>query len=189
MRMYSFSILFTLILLFLFIGVSIAQDKPDSKPLPEITLTVPENKTHAQYLGLTGEPGTPFTLDDIDADVLVIELFSMYCPYCQNAAPTVNELYAKMEQLKRPDFKAVIIGIGANNTQLEVEIFRKGFDIAFPLFADPEMSIYKALSGAGTPMFIICKKEGGKNAIVFTKPGGFTDAQEFLDLLLRRAGL
>ncbi len=188
MRLYSFSILITLTLLFFFTTASVAQQKTDLKPLPDITLTVPENNKYAQYLGLTGAPGTPFTLDDIDADVLVIELFSMYCPYCQNAAPTVNELYAKMEQLKRPDFKAVLIGIGANNTELEVETFRKGFDIAFPLFADSEMSIYKALSGAGTPTFIICKKVDGKKVIVFTKPGGFTDAQEFLDLLLRRAG-
>ena len=83
----------------------------------------------------------------------MIELFSMYCPYCQKAAPTVNELYEKMEQVKRPDLKLVIIGIGANNTDLEVDTFRKGFDIEFPLFSDPDMSIYNTLEGKGTPGF------------------------------------
>ena len=189
MRKFFFSILIILILPVCFIGTSFAEITSDIKPLPDFTLTVPESKAHVEYLGLTGAPGVSFSPADIDADLIVIELFSMYCPHCQNAAPKVNELYEKMEKIKGPDLKIVIIGIGVNNTELEVETFRKGYDIAFPLFSDPEMAIYKTLSGAGTPTFILSKKEGDKNVIVFRKPGGFTDAQEFLDLLLNRAGL
>ncbi|MBU1234145.1 MAG: TlpA family protein disulfide reductase [Proteobacteria bacterium] len=174
---------------FFLAGVSTAESEPDVELLPTITLTVPENKAHIQYLGLKGEPGTPFTLDEIDADILMIELFSMYCPYCQQAAPTVNELYKKMEQSKRPDLKIVLIGIGANNTNLEVDTFRKGFDIPFPLFSDPDMLIYNALAGAGTPGFIACKKDGENNVIFFRKSGGFTDHAEFFETLLKRAGV
>lgn len=184
--------IFTLIILVLSFSLttfSSAETKSDVELLPEITLTVPENEAQIQYLGLKEKPGTPFTLGDIDADILMIELFSMYCPYCQKAAPTVNELYERMEQIKGPDLKLVIIGIGANNTELEVETFRKGFDIPFPLFADPDMSIYNSLAGAGTPGFVGCKKDGEKSVIFFRKSGGFTDHSEFLSNLLNRAGL
>jgi len=184
-----FVLLFFFILFFL-PGMSLADTKSDVELLPDITLTVPENTAHAQYLGLTGEPGTPFSLSQIDANILLIELFSMYCPYCQKAAPAINELYEKMEEMKRQDLKLVIIGIGANNTDLEVDTFRHGFDIAFPLFSDPDLSIYKALAGAGTPTFIGCKQErDNKSLIFFRKSGGFKDASEFLTDLLDRSGI
>ncbi len=183
---------FTLLIFIVFISFICiaAETKPETEPLPDITLTVPDNKEHIQYMGLKGEPGTPFKLSDIDADILMIELFSMYCPYCQNAAPAVNELYDKMEELKRPDLKLVIIGIGANNTDLEVDTFRQGFSIKFPLFSDSDMSIYKALAGAGTPTFIGCKRdEKNKSVVFFRKSGGFTNPPEFLEKLINSAGL
>jgi protein-disulfide isomerase len=87
------SIIFILLLFivsFIFTGTSIAETKSETELLPDITLTIPENTAHVQYLGLKGEPGTPFKISDIDADILMIELFSMYCPYCQKAAPNIN---------------------------------------------------------------------------------------------------
>ena len=184
-----FSLLF-FIVSFFFSNTSIAETKSDVELLPDVTLTVPENTALIEYMGLKGKPGTPFKINEIDADILMIELFSMYCPYCQKAAPAINELYEKMEQVKRPDLKLVIIGIGANNTDLEVDTFRHGFDIAFPLFSDPDLSIYKSLSGAGTPTFIGCKKNEEKNSVIFfRKSGGFKDPSGFLDDLLSRSGL
>ena len=175
---------------FFFTGTSVADTKPDIEFLPDITLTVPDNPKHIQYLGLSGDGGTPFKISEIDADILMIELFSMYCPYCQKAAPTINELYEKMEQAKRPDLKLVMIGIGANNTDLEVETFRKGFDIAFPLFSDPDMAVYKSLTDAGTPTFIGCKKGEESNSLIFyRKSGGFKDPDKFFENLINRSGL
>ncbi|MCF8055985.1 MAG: TlpA family protein disulfide reductase [Desulfocapsa sp.] len=175
---------------FIFTDTPVAYAKADVELLPDIAMKVPENTTHINYLGLKGEPGTPFKISEIDADILLIELFSMYCPHCQKAAPTVNELYEKMEQEKRPDLKLVIIGIGAKNTDLEVETFRKGFDIAFPLFSDPDLSIYETLAGAGTPTFIGCKKgEENKKLIFFRKSGGIKDPDKFFDDLISRSGL
>lgn len=190
MRNATVVILFVFAVALFFAGIVNAETKSDVELLPDITLTVPENKAHVEYLGLKGEAGTPFKLTDIDADILMIELFSMYCPYCQKAAPTVNELYEKMEQVKRPDLKLVIIGIGANNTDLEVDTFREGFGIQFPLFSDPDMTIYNTLEGKGTPGFIGCKKGDGNKTVIFhRKSGGFPDASAFLDNLLNESGL
>jgi protein-disulfide isomerase len=71
----------------------LAAEYPDMEiTLPEVTLITPDNSGHIEYLGLDSSPGTPFSLSEIDADILLIELFSMYCPYCQNAAPCQQAL-------------------------------------------------------------------------------------------------
>jgi len=66
--------------------------------LPQITLMVPENPDHQKYLGVTGK--SIFILTGIKADVVIIEIFSIYCPHCQKDAPEVNELYRKIENNK-----------------------------------------------------------------------------------------
>ena len=54
----------------------------DSKPtavggqLPEFTLPVPKSDEHQKYLGLAGKES--FKISDISADVVIIEIFSMY---------------------------------------------------------------------------------------------------------------
>ena len=44
--------------------------------LPEIVLTVPASPEHQEYLGLAGKK--TFQIPDIQADVVIIEIFSMY---------------------------------------------------------------------------------------------------------------
>ena len=161
-----------------------------NEPLPELVLTVPENDIHKKYLGLTGKAGDKFTPADIQADILLIELFSMYCPYCQKEAPLVNELYERMEEVSKKGIKVRIIGLGASNSQFEVEHFMETYNVPFPLFPDKDMSMYKALVGAGTPGFIGCRlKEGGAATIVLRNSGGFYSADDFLKELIQKAGL
>ncbi len=51
------------------------------------------------YLGLT-RPG-PFTLKDIQARYVLLEIFSDSCPHCMLAAPGVNRLFRLIEQNPR----------------------------------------------------------------------------------------
>jgi hypothetical protein len=44
--------------------------------LPEIDLPIPQNPTHKTYLGLSGEG--VFKIPQIKAEVVIIEIFSMY---------------------------------------------------------------------------------------------------------------
>jgi peroxiredoxin len=158
--------------------------------LPDLTLTVPENDSYKKYLGLTGKTGENFALTDIQADILLIELFSMYCPFCQNEAPIVNELYEKMEEVSQKGPVVKIIGLGASNSQFEVDHFKETYNVPFPLFPDQDMSMYKALAGEGTPGFIGCRIDhGGKATIVLRNSGGFYDADDFLKELIKNSGL
>ncbi|MFV0436842.1 MAG: TlpA family protein disulfide reductase [Desulfopila sp.] len=157
--------------------------------LPEIFLPLPDDLSQRSYLGLSETADSQFALGAIDADVLVIELFSMYCPFCQEEAENVNTLYELMENFSKPEFSVKMIGIGANNSAFEVEHFRNTYAVRFPLFPDPEMSMYNALGGKGTPGFIAYRKqEDGSWLIIHRQSGGFYNVEEFFKELLHKSG-
>ncbi|MEW6002635.1 MAG: TlpA disulfide reductase family protein [Nitrospirota bacterium] len=155
---------------------------------PDIKLSVPKSPDERSYLGLPDKDS--FTIPEIKAKVVVIEIFSMYCPYCQNEAPRVNELYNLID--KNPDLrdKIKLIGIGAGNTPFEVDVFKKTFNIPFPLFPDENFRIHKACGEVRTPYFIGIKiNEDGTHKVIYSKLGSIQDAQQFLDLILKLSGL
>ena len=117
-------------------------------PLPEITLLSPENPAHKEYLGL-GSEGS-FQIPDIKAEVVIVEIFSMYCPHCQKEAPAVNKLYEMIENHPTAKGKVKLIGIGARNDMFEVDFFRKKYEIAFPLFDDEDYTKHEACGEPGT---------------------------------------
>lgn len=156
--------------------------------LPEIRLAVPTIPAHRTYLGISGSES--FTIPDIKAEVVIIEIFSMYCPHCQREAPSVNELYRIIENNPHAQGKVKLIGIGVGNDTFEVEFFKNKYDIPFPLFADEDYVIHKQLGKPNTPFFIGVRiKDGGAHEVSYTQLGGFERADEFLDLILRESGL
>jgi thiol-disulfide isomerase/thioredoxin len=156
--------------------------------LPVIKLPIPKSPEEKNYLGLEGEGS--FTIPQIKAKVVLIEIFSMYCPYCQNEAPRVNELYNAIEN--NPDLKGKIkiIGIGAGNTPMEVDVFRKKFQIAFPLFPDVDYSIHKVCGEVRTPYFIGVKvNEDGSDEVIYSGLGALQEINQFLEIIRNRSGL
>jgi len=63
--------------------------------LPELTLGTPKDAAEKAYLGLSGSGA--FKISMIQAKAVVVEIFSMYCPYCQKEAPNVNQVYERIE--------------------------------------------------------------------------------------------
>ena len=156
--------------------------------LASITLPVPQDQNAKNYLGLTGEGS--FTISQTKAQVVIIEIFNMYCNNCQNEAPRVNELYQALGKDANLKGKIKMIGIGVGNTPLEVEVFRKTYGVPFPLFPDEDYSIHKAIGEVRTPYFISVKINADKSLSVFhTKDGGFKDPAQFLKQLVSAAGL
>ena len=179
-----------LIFLLLSIGLLSAGIAPpkEGEMLPEITLSVPEAQTHQEYLGVSKNKKT-FHIPEIDAEVVLIEIFSMYCPYCQKDAPVVNELYNKIAQDEKLKKKIKLIGIGAGNSLFEVDFFQKAYHVNFPLFPDGDFSIHKMLGEVRTPYFIGIKmKKDGTNSIFYTQRGAIEDASKFLNLIISKAG-
>ncbi len=148
----------------------------------DFTLPAPTAPTHKAYLGLTSNQ--PFTLDQIKSDILLIEIFSMYCPICQREAPKVNTLYQRIAENKDKSIR--LIAIGAGNSDFETNYFKETYAIEFPLFSDGKFIIHKKVGEKGTPFFIGMNPSAPKNErIFFTHTGEIKDMDQFLNKLLK----
>jgi peroxiredoxin len=100
--------------------------------------------------------GNIFKINQIKSKVVIIEIFSMYCPYCQAEATNINNLNQLIENNPAYKDKIKIIGIGAGNTPFEVGTFKRKYTIAFPLVPDGDFKLHKLLMSS----FPSCRRPG-----------------------------
>ena len=138
-------------------GVSLLPEAKAAKrfqtgePLPSFSLPMPENPDQKAYLGLSGK--NTFGISQINASIVIIEIFSMYCPHCQREAPLVNRLYERIQRSPELKEKVKLIGIGVGNSPFEVNVFRKRYKIPFPLFPDGDFLAPQAFRRSANPFF------------------------------------
>lgn len=155
--------------------------------LEDFNLHAPFRAENAKYLGVSENQG--FNLSDIDAEYLLIEIFSMYCPYCQAEAKHVNDLFEKIRSSKHSE-ELKLIGIGAGNTEYEVKYFRDKYDVEFPLFSDGDYTIHKIVGQVGTPYFFLARnKGGGEFEVLLQQEGAYKDTETFYNRIIKAAGL
>jgi thiol-disulfide isomerase/thioredoxin len=158
--------------------------------LPDIKLSIPKESGDKSYLGLGFFSYGSFKIPEIKARLVIIEIFSMYCPYCQREAPNVNELYTKIEQNPSLRGKIKIIGIGVGNTSYEVSTFKKKYSVPFPVFADGDYAIHKMIGEVRTPYFIGVKiNPNGSHQVIYSKLGELGSVDQFLGSLVRLSGI
>jgi len=178
------------VLSFILTHITSAANAPPAKGgvLPVINLPIPKSLDEKDYLGLSGD--SLFKIPQIKAKVVIVEIFSMYCPYCQKDAPRINELYQMIEN--NPEFKTKIklIGIGAGNSPYEVSVFKKTYAVPFPLFPDKDFVIHKVYGEVRTPYFFAVKiNDDGTHQVIHSQLGDFQGAESFLELILKASGL
>jgi peroxiredoxin len=160
----------------------------NNNTIPAFKLPLPENEEGKSYLGLSGTGN--FTIGQIKAQVLIIEVYSFYCPHCQRSADQVNELYRKIQETPDLKEKVKMIGIAVTNGAYEVDAYRKRYKVPFPLFADASMEISQKLGVKGTPTFIGVKIKGkGYQERFYFSEGGIEDMQQFLAKIIELSGL
>ncbi|PKN70765.1 MAG: redoxin [Deltaproteobacteria bacterium HGW-Deltaproteobacteria-12] len=157
--------------------------------LPELELLRPDNSVDLKYLGLSSG-GKTFKLNQIKAKIAIIQIYSMYCPYCQADAPNINRLYGLIENNPALKDKIKMIGIGAGNTSFEVGTYKRKYAVAFPLIPDEDYKIHKILGEVRTPYFIVAKiAAGGGNEVIYSRLGALENIDLFLAQIVKSAGL
>ena len=74
----ALNVLVVILAIFLSVGAApaVVQPPPEGGVLPDMELSVPKNPEYQQYLGLSGKD--TFRIPEIKADVVIVEIFSMY---------------------------------------------------------------------------------------------------------------
>ena len=147
--------------------------------LADLRLPTPESADTRDYLGLP--PIDAFPVTAIAGKILVIEIFSMYCPHCQREAPAVNRLYQAIQDSEPLRDRVKMIGIGVGNSTFEINHFRKHYSILFPLFPDEDFTVHKAIGEVRTPFFIVAAlgpKDNGR--ILWTGSGSMGALETFM---------
>ncbi len=189
-RVKAFLLFVTIGIYFLSTGdlLSASDSVPSNVQITQIQLPAPKSSSDATYLGL--KKGANFKISQVKAKVVIIEIFSMYCPACQREAPEVNKLYRiiKEDTFFRDNIK--LIGIGTGNSEFEVEIFKKRYNVPFPLIPDEDFYIHKCIGEVRTPYFLgvtIDKQDG--THVFYSKAGKFKGAKPFLEKIIQLSGL
>jgi hypothetical protein len=142
--------------------------------LPSFKIHLGDNPSELAYLGI--KSAGDYSPADIKADLLMIEILSIYCVSCQAEAPYMNKLYAKIESDPSTAGKVKMIGIGAGNSILELASFRDNFAVRYPLFPDDNFDIHTLMGEPRTPFMVFAKSAGGgKMTIVKTHLGLLKD--------------
>ena len=154
---------------------------------PDLKLPVPPDKIEREYLGLSQK--NTFRVGDINADIVIIEVFSFYCSTCQAQAPRVNELYNNIQADPSLKDRVKMIGIAATNSPFEARSFKESHHMPFPVFSDEDSEIAIALNVKYTPTFIGVRVNGkGSQEQFYWRPGAFTNPSQFLQEILKTSG-
>lgn len=152
------------------------------------SLPVPEDSKDREYLGLM--PDKTFTLGQIRAKIVIVQIFSMYCPICQREVVDVNTMFNLAQKNPALSDRIRFVGIGAGNSAYEVDFYKNKYDVRFPLFSDADFSIHKQIKEVRTPHFFGLRLDKDNNYTVFySKSGEVEDPKIFLDTLINLSGI
>ena len=134
---------------------------------PETPLPIPPDPGSQKYLGALGENN--FTLKEIGADLIVVEILSVYCHSCQRQIKAYNQLYDLIEKDPRTRDRIKMIGIAAGNSWAEVTHFIEQYNARFPIIPDPQYHVYNAIGETRAPFTIYVRQQPGMPAAIVAK--------------------
>jgi peroxiredoxin len=156
-----------------------SQDQPFAagSQLPPFTLPAPDSQQTQSYLGL--RTMDPYTVPQIGAKLVLIEILSVLCPHCHANAPVVNRLYQVIRKDAALAGDVKIIGICIGNNKTQTEAFKKSFKVPFPLFPDEDSTIAQAVA-VETPTMVLVAHSG---KVLWSHTGVIQDFDGLLNVL------
>lgn len=142
--------------------------------LPQFALDAPGSAKEQKYLGLTELK--PFSLSQVPAKIIVLELFGIYCPHCRKQAPELNKVYNFIKNNPQLSNGIKMVGIGAGANKNQVDGWKTTLHVSFPLFPDPETTIWQKFGKPGVPCTFIVSDTG---KVLATHLGHTEDIEAF----------
>jgi len=157
-------------------GLALGEMKPlgFAIPFPDLIFTQSLSREDQNYLGLP--PKKVFSFREIRGNLILVEFLSTYCINCQRQAPIFKEVYSSIERDPRLKGKVKIIGIAAGNNLNEVQLFKKTYDVPYPIFGDPKFDAHNAVGGPRTPFSIWVRRDAKGNSIVVSAHLGLIES-------------
>jgi hypothetical protein len=131
---------------------------------PETPLPTPTDPASRKYLGVLGENN--FTLKEVGADLIVVEILSVHCPSCQRQSKAYNKLYDLIEKDPQTRDRIKMIGIAAGNSWAEVTHFIAQYNVRFPIIPDQQYHFYNAIGETRAPFTIYVRQQPGMPAAI-----------------------
>src|SRR6266496_6461224 len=146
-----------------FVGLLVRSGECASPPptpvVADTRLPVPQSEAERKYLGLSST-SERFSLDIVQADILVLDFFDMYCHVCQARARHMNDFY-KLVQSRGLSGRVRVLGVGVGDTPKEVTVFKAKFGLPFPVFPDRTGSFSRQFGKIRVPNISVLKRRLG----------------------------
>ena len=162
-------------------GSAIGDEKADKvetvdtgMTLPQFELNAPGSSDEQTYLGLKDR--APFSWSQISAEIIIMEIFSIYCPHCRKQGPVLNKIYKFIQEDPALKDGIKMIGIAAGGDQKKVDRWKTTLHVPFPLYPDPETTIWQKLGKPGVPCTLIVTDSGKIMAVHY---GATEDTEDF----------
>lgn len=145
---------------------SIAGPISSGESFPEVLLPSPLELEQRTYLGLT--ENRPFTLSQVDAQVVLIEILNVLCPHCQKQTAPYNRLYQMIEADPETRGQIKLLGVAVANDDEAIDDFVVIYSVAFPVIPDRTFTLHSALRAGPTPFSVYTLRDHPGDTFVVT---------------------
>ena len=173
--------LVTLLFFLTAVNTAFARTRPVTagEDFPDLVLNRNLSKADHRYLGVKKSKQGTFRISEINADLILLEILSVYCPSCQHQAPVFVNLYNMIENDPRVRGKIKMIGIAAGNNEREIETFKKRYHVPFPIVPDEKFEILDIIGSTRAPFNILIRKSGKEMVIAHAHLGVVADPDPY----------
>jgi thiol-disulfide isomerase/thioredoxin len=148
-----------------------------------ISLDMPTDYRMSSYLGFL-KPRKSFLLTEIKTDILIANVFQSRCPHCQGLTRNLNKIYDLVEK-EGLSHKVKFISLGYGDDFVEVEDFKKRYNIRYPVFADP---LAEKVKVKHIPATFILKMTPAGAKVLYEYYGVLPNAKDLIDTLRSELG-
>jgi peroxiredoxin len=153
------------------LGSAAAEPIDIGEPFPVVALPAPADPAQRAYLGLDQEG--PFTLDQVEGKVVLVELLNVLCPHCRKQTGPYNALYRMLEDDPVTRGKVKMLGVAVANSYEQIEDFVDIYAVAFPVVSDRRFALHRALRAGPTPfsLYVLRDAPGEVGVVAGTELG------------------